>query len=110
MKKKRFAFRKQQLLLTGFLMIFSCAAIRCTHSHSGVTPEFVREGANIVIPPGSTLRSHIVLDTVRTEEVSFQVIAPATVEADPKYYARILPPMTGGIVAVHVQLGDAVRK
>ena len=50
------------------------------------------------------------MDTVRTEEVSFQVIAPATVEADPKYYARILPPMTGGIVAVHVQLGDAVRK
>jgi len=73
-------------------------------------PAVVRQGERIVVPAASPLRRQLVFDSARISLVRTQVVATATVEADPARIVRILPPMAGRVLALHVHLGTAVRK
>jgi membrane fusion protein, heavy metal efflux system len=64
----------------------------------------------VVIPEHSPLRSSLLFDTSRTTQVSDVVLATAGVESDPARTVKLFPPMAGRVVAIHVRLGDAVRK
>jgi cobalt-zinc-cadmium efflux system membrane fusion protein len=64
----------------------------------------------VVIPEHSPLRSSLLFDTSRTAQVSDVVLATAGVESDPARTVKLFPPMAGRVVAIHVRLGDAVRK
>ena len=72
-------------------------------------PKLVREGYRITIPPGSPLRSYIVVDMVREEALERRLQSPAAVEPDPARLVRVLPPVNGRVTQVHVQLGDQVQ-
>jgi cobalt-zinc-cadmium efflux system membrane fusion protein len=77
-------------------------------STSAPTTRSSRDG-EVVIPDGSPLRSGLVFDTVRASLRSDVVIATASVESDPAHTVRVLPPMAGRVVALHVRLGDVVH-
>lgn len=69
---------------------------------------FVRKGNAFVIPDGSPLRQSLAVGEVARQTLQTPLSAPAVVEADPARLAKILPPLSGRIVALHVHLGDAV--
>lgn len=70
--------------------------------------DFLRQGNLVIIPDQSCLRSRLVFNAVRTEKVQSQLLALAVVEADPQRFANIFPPLSGRLIKLHVQLGDAV--
>lgn len=72
--------------------------------------EFERKENLILIPEGSSLRSRLVCEPVRVEEIHRQLSAPAIIEADPQKFARIFPPLSGHLTQLHVQLGDTVTQ
>lgn len=67
-----------------------------------------REGNRVVVPPSSPLASRLDVEPAKFTTVTRQVTAPASVEADPARYARILPPMSGRVLKILVHPGDAV--
>ncbi|HXB24724.1 MAG TPA: efflux RND transporter periplasmic adaptor subunit [Gemmatimonadaceae bacterium] len=64
----------------------------------------------VTIPQSSPLRSALSFDTARTVAVSDVVLATASVESEPERTVKLYPPMAGRVVALHVQLGDAVTR
>ncbi len=73
-------------------------------------PQFVREGARIIVPDGSPLRTKLAIETVSQKEVQRNLVLPAVVEADPARLVKVLPPVAGRITQLKVQLGEEVRK
>jgi cobalt-zinc-cadmium efflux system membrane fusion protein len=74
------------------------------------TPALLHQGDRIVLPDGSPYRDRIRVANVENKSVSHRLILPATVEADPARTINILPPVTGKVVDLMVQLGDTVVK
>ena len=74
------------------------------------SPAMTQANGTVVIPDGSPLRTALRFDTARTTEISDLVLATAAVESDPAHTVKVFPPMAGRVVALHVRLGDAVRK
>jgi len=109
-------------LSTKYLLVFVVLAVNVTIFSSCSSPpeakstsppppsNLEREGNLIVIPDSSPLRQRLTFDTVRLENITLQLTAPAAVEANPDRYARVCPPMAGRIVQLTVRLGDAVHK
>ena len=54
-------------------------------------PQFVREGARIIVPDGSPLRTKLAIETVSQKEVQRNLVLPAVVEADPARLVKVLP-------------------
>jgi membrane fusion protein, heavy metal efflux system len=76
---------------------------------SGKTvPNLVREGDQIIIPEGSPLRSMLTVEPVAEQDVRRTLVLPAVVEADPSRLVKIVPPLTGRITQLKVQLGERV--
>jgi membrane fusion protein, heavy metal efflux system len=73
-------------------------------------PQFVREGARIIVPDGSPLRAKLTIETVSQKEVQRNLVLPAVVEADPARLVKVLPPLAGRITQLKVQLGEEVEK
>ena len=71
---------------------------------------FTRVGDRIVVPPESLLRSRLAVADVMSQEVSHTLMLPATVEADPGRTVKVLPPLTGHVVELKVQLGQRVTE
>jgi len=71
---------------------------------------FLLEGKRLVVPVGSPLRSKLQLGPASEQQIQAGLTAPATVEADPAELVKILPPVAGRIVQLHVRLGDWVKK
>jgi cobalt-zinc-cadmium efflux system membrane fusion protein len=69
---------------------------------------FSRIGNRIVVPPESLLRSQLVVADVATNEMSRSLVLPAMVESDPARTVKVLPPVTGRVVELKVQLGERV--
>ena len=69
---------------------------------------FVRTEGDYVIPDASPLRERLSVAPVVTQEVHSQLVAPATVEAQPSRMAKISPPLPGRVVKLFVHFGDAV--
>src|SRR5262249_20712010 len=73
-------------------------------------PQFVREGARIIVPDGSPLRAKLAIEPVSQREVQRNLVLPAVVEADPARLVKVLPPVAGRIAQLKVQLGEEVKK
>jgi len=69
----------------------------------------VRQGSKIQVPATSPLRSALQVDSVALGDVQSEFSAAAAVEADPAHVARIVPPLAGRVVKLHVRFGDVVR-
>ena len=67
-------------------------------------------GNRVIVPPSSPLASRLEIEPAKLTTFTRQVTAPASVEADPARYARILPPLNGRILQLFVHPGDAVKK
>jgi cobalt-zinc-cadmium efflux system membrane fusion protein len=71
---------------------------------------FSRVGNRIVVPPGSLLRSQLVVEGAATKEMARELVLPAVVEADPARTVNVMPPVTGVVVNLMAQLGGRVVK
>jgi cobalt-zinc-cadmium efflux system membrane fusion protein len=69
-----------------------------------------RVGDRIVVPATSPLRARLAVATVEMTQVSHKLVLPATVEADPARTVKVLPPVTGRVTDLKVQLGARVTK
>jgi membrane fusion protein, heavy metal efflux system len=69
---------------------------------------FSRIGNRIVVPPGSLLRSQLVVEGAATKEMARELVLPAVVEADPARTVNVMPPVTGVVVDLMAQLGGRV--
>lgn len=69
-----------------------------------------RDGNRIVVPPGSPLRSRVVVADVAENEVPRTLLLPAVVEVEPARTVKVLPPVAGRVVELKVELGSRVVK
>jgi len=72
-------------------------------------PSLVRNGQQIEIPEGSPLRDKLKIEAVVQKEILSTLVLPAVVEADPARLVKVLPPLSGRITQLRVQLGQPVE-
>jgi cobalt-zinc-cadmium efflux system membrane fusion protein len=70
----------------------------------------VHEGSRVTVPTSSPFASRLQVEAAQPTIIHHQVSAPASVEADPARYARILPPLNGRVLQLFVHPGDSVTK
>jgi cobalt-zinc-cadmium efflux system membrane fusion protein len=68
------------------------------------------QGNRVMVPVSSPLAGRLQVEPVQLTRITRQVTAPASVEADPARYARILPPLSGRVLKLFVHPGDTVAK
>ncbi len=73
-------------------------------------PMFVVQSGRIVVPADSPLRQRLQVAAVGEQAGRHVLSVPAVVEADPARVVAIAPPLTGRLLALHVGLGDTVRR
>jgi len=73
-------------------------------------PALIHEAGRIILPVGSPYFDRIVVGDVEEKTASPLLILPAAVEADPARTINVLPPVTGKVVELMVQLGDQVTE
>ncbi len=69
-----------------------------------------REGTRVIVPEGSPVRSKLTISPVGTEDIQRRLVLPAIVEADPARTVKVLPPVTGRVTDLMVQLGERVTQ
>jgi len=67
-------------------------------------------GNRVIVPASSPLAGRLETEPAKLTTFTRQVTAPASVEADPARFARILPPLNGRILQLFVHPGDSVTK
>ena len=67
------------------------------------------QGNRVIVPDNNPLASRLQVEPAQLTTVQRQVAAPASVEADPARYARILPPLSGRVLRLFVHPGDTVK-
>jgi len=83
-------------------------ASRSQEARAVVRSAFSRVGDRIVVPDGSPLRTLLTVAAPTMKEVARTLVLPATVEADPSRTVKVMPPVTGRIIELKVQLGGRV--
>lgn len=73
-------------------------------------PAVERRGQELRVPEGSPLRARLTVAAVSPQPVRHRLEAPAAAEADPAKVTRISAPLTGRVVKLLAQLGDAVQQ
>jgi len=100
-------------LATGLMLVLAAqglaACSRSTPLPQADAPQFTTDGDKVIVPVGSPLRTNLVVGPVENADLSNDVVAPASVEADPARQTKVLTPLTGQVVRLGVQLGDHVR-
>src|SRR5712691_6501935 len=71
-------------------------------------PMLIRKEARISVPDGSPLRGKLTVGAVGQREIQRKLVLPAVVEADPARTVKVLPPVTGRVTDLKVQLGERV--
>jgi cobalt-zinc-cadmium efflux system membrane fusion protein len=92
--------------LTGWYFLPSHAEIP---ENSEDNVNIIHTGQYLSIPEKSALRKTIVLETVNKGAVTSVFTLPASVEADPAKFVKVLTPLTGKIVSINKRLGDTVK-
>jgi cobalt-zinc-cadmium efflux system membrane fusion protein len=69
----------------------------------------LHEGGHITVPEDSPLRRKLTVAPVGEKETERTLVVPAVVEADPARLAKIVPPLSGRITQLKVQLGERVQ-
>ena len=67
-----------------------------------------REGGRITVPEGSPLRGKLTVAAVAEKEIQRTLALPSVVEADPARTVKVMPPVTGRVTELKVQLGERV--
>jgi cobalt-zinc-cadmium efflux system membrane fusion protein len=97
------------LLLPGLLIMGACNGLQKSLK-AGDGTEIVHQGNRVIVPDKNPLASRLKVEPVVLTTVQRQVTAPASVEADPARYARILPPLSGRVLRLIVHPGDSVKE
>src|ERR1700693_1936568 len=97
------------LLLPSIFFLNGCDGLQ-KGTKAGDGTAIVHDGNRVTVPTGNPLSSRLRVEAVELTTVQRQVAAPASVEADPARYARILPPLSGHILQLFVRPGDSVKK
>jgi cobalt-zinc-cadmium efflux system membrane fusion protein len=93
------------------LLALGLMPLACSHRKADPKTEvFTRVDNRFVIPEGSPLRTRLSVQAARETEVRTSLTVPASIEADPSDLVKILPPVSGRVVQLHVHLGDWVQK
>lgn len=93
------------------LMLALPFQVGCNHAKKVAQVEVLtREGSRVLVPVGSPLRNTLQLLPVQEQTVQAGLTVPASIEADPSELVKVLPPLSGRIVQLHVHLGDWVQK
>jgi cobalt-zinc-cadmium efflux system membrane fusion protein len=71
-------------------------------------PAFSHVGNRIIVPDTSPLRTLLSVSAPAMKDVARTLVLPASVEADPSRTVRVLPPVTGRVTELKVQLGGRV--
>jgi cobalt-zinc-cadmium efflux system membrane fusion protein len=72
-------------------------------------PNLIKKGQRIEIPEGSPLRNKLIIEPVVEKTIERTLVLPAVVEADPARLVKVLPPLSGRITQLQVQLGQPVE-
>ena len=83
---------------------------RSEPSPSREEPVLKRVGDRIVVPRGLAVARAAHRSAERVKEVSRKLVLPAVVEADPARTVKVMPPVTGRITDLKVQLGGRVTR
>jgi cobalt-zinc-cadmium efflux system membrane fusion protein len=70
----------------------------------------LRDGAAIVVPDYSPYRRRVAVQPVEMRTIRTSRVFPASVEADVARTVNVLPPLTGRVTDLRIQLGDEVKK
>lgn len=70
----------------------------------------VREGARVSVPEESPVRGKVTVAPVGQQEIQRKLVLPAVVEADPARTVKVLPPATGRVTELRVELGQRVEQ
>jgi cobalt-zinc-cadmium efflux system membrane fusion protein len=95
---------------------FIRAAIGALASHqAAVLPQresaaVEREGTRVIVPEGSPVRGKLTIGPVGVQDIQRKLVLPAIVEADPARTVKVLPPLTGRVTDLMVQLGERVTQ
>jgi len=68
------------------------------------------EGTRYTVPSGSPLRAKLTVAPVVEQDISRNLLLPAQVEADPARTVKVLPPVTGRVVELKIELGSRVAQ
>jgi len=78
---------------------------------SAEDPSTIRHiNQQIIVPASSPLAARLQVETAQLTSFTHSVTAPASVEADPARFARILPPLNGRILKLFAHPGDRVAR
>lgn len=83
-------------------------ALRPQEARAAARGAFSRVGDRIVVPDSSPLRTLLTVAPPTVKEVARTLVLPATVEADPSRTVKVMPPVTGRVIELKVQLGGRV--
>ena len=103
--------KKGYRLLLAMAMVLSVAA--CSHGANETAepaPPLIVDHGLIKVPDGSPLRKELQVQPVQARQAPHAMVFPGNVEADPAHTANVLPPLTGKVIALKVDLGDRVTK
>lgn len=89
-------------------LILGACSTGANQSDAETPAEFEHEGAAVIVPEHSTLRSRFKFDNASRAPVRRSLPVPASIEPDPQRYARVYPPVAGRLTKLYVQLGDEV--
>jgi membrane fusion protein, heavy metal efflux system len=80
-----------------------------TQEARAATPSaFSHVGDRIIVPATSPLRTMLGVAPPMMKEVARTLVLPASVEADPSRTVKVMPPVTGRVTELKVQLGGRV--
>ena len=68
----------------------------------------IRTANRVSVPEGSPVRSRIAIAPVDEREFRRDLVLPAVVEADPARLIKVLPPLSGRVNKLMIQLGERV--
>jgi cobalt-zinc-cadmium efflux system membrane fusion protein len=98
------------LLFALLLLVFTGCNKLDKPVRSDDSTSVAHDGNRVIVPPRSPLASRLQVEPAKTTTIRRQVTAPASVEADPARYAKILPPLNGRVLQLFVHPGDSVTK
>jgi multidrug efflux pump subunit AcrA (membrane-fusion protein) len=102
-------FHANRFVFLLLLSIAGCGDVRKKSSQDD--PTAIRHiNSQVIVPSSSPLASRLEVESAKLTTFSHRVTAPASVEADPARYARILPPLNGRILRLFVHPGDRVNR
>jgi cobalt-zinc-cadmium efflux system membrane fusion protein len=97
-------------VLAGVIALAACGEHPKPEKADNPPPTFQQQASGVFVPDGSPLRQRLTVQPVNEEELRSELVAPAAVEAEPTRMAKIAPPLTGRVVKLFVNFGDAVKQ